>query len=93
MATDGWQAALASPILELLNVRFVLAHPHFDLRPGGWQLRWEDANLRIWEMSPSRQLPRAYTVPRADHTLIRHIPANAIHTRECLVAQRARARS
>ena len=64
-----WQAALASPILELLNVRFVLAHPQFDLRPGGWQLRWENANLRIWEMSLSRQLPRAYTVPRVDHAL------------------------
>ena len=66
---DGWQAALASPVLELLNVRFVLAHPQFDLRPGDWQLRWEDANLRIWEMSLSRQLPRAYTVPRVDHAL------------------------
>ena len=66
---SDWQAALASPILELLNIRFVLARPQFDLRPGGWLLRWEDANLRIWEMPPARQLPRAYTVPRADHTL------------------------
>ena len=90
---DGWQTALASPVLELLNVRFVLAHPQFDLRPGGWQLRWEDANLRIWEMSLSRQLPRAYTVPRADHTLIRHIPARAVHAREYLATQLARARS
>ena len=59
-----WQAALASPILELLNVRYVLAHPQFDLQPEGWLLRWEEPKLRIWEMPEARQLPRAYTVPQ-----------------------------
>ena len=67
--SDGWQAALASPVLELLNVRFVLAHPQFELEPEGWQLRWQDDKLQIWEMPESRQLPRAYTVSRATHSI------------------------
>ena len=57
-----WRTALNSPVLELLSVRFVLAHPQFDLQPEGWLLRWQNETLRIWEMPESRQLPRAYTV-------------------------------
>ncbi len=64
-----WQTALESPTLERLNVRFVLAHPPFDLQPLGWLLRWQSDSLRIWEMPASRQLPRAYTVPRTAQLL------------------------
>lgn len=64
-----WQTALESPTLERLNVRFVLAHPQFDLQAMGWLLRWQSDRLRIWEMPEARQLPRAYTVPQNSQSL------------------------
>ncbi|NWF70464.1 MAG: flippase [Chloroflexi bacterium] len=51
--------ALESPLLDLLNVRYVVAHLTTDLP--GWTVVYEDAALRIWE-NPGA-VPRAYIVP------------------------------
>ncbi len=61
---ENYEQVLASPILELLNIRFLVAHRQFELGTQGWQLRWEDERLRIWEMAEGRQLPRAYAIPK-----------------------------
>jgi O-antigen/teichoic acid export membrane protein len=51
-------ASLESPLLDLLNVRYVVTH--LDTTIPDWQIVYEDEALRIWE-NPNA-VPRAYLV-------------------------------
>ncbi|MFN8372230.1 MAG: oligosaccharide flippase family protein [Anaerolineae bacterium] len=50
--------SLESPLLDLLNVRYVLSNLSTDIP--GWNIVYEDAAVRIWE-NPGA-MPRAYVV-------------------------------
>ncbi|RMF77420.1 MAG: hypothetical protein D6737_17745, partial [Chloroflexi bacterium] len=54
--------ALDSPLLDLLNVRYVMTHNFTMLED--WPLVYEDEAVRIWENVDA--VPRAYVVPAAD---------------------------
>lgn len=55
-------AALTSPYLDLLNVRYVIAQPTTDLSGvPGYALAYEDAAVRIWENTD--HFPRAFFIP------------------------------
>ncbi|MCS7070637.1 MAG: hypothetical protein NZM00_03970, partial [Anaerolinea sp.] len=55
-------AALTSPYLDLLNVRFVITGPAVDLGAvPGYRLIYEDAAVRIWENLD--HFPRAFLIP------------------------------
>ncbi len=51
--------ALESPLLDLLNVRYVVTESTID--DPGWPLVYEDAAVRIYENT--HVMPRAYTLP------------------------------
>lgn len=55
-------ASLESPLLDLLNVRYVVSHLSTEIPD--WTLVYEDEAVRIWE-NPSA-VPRAYLVPAAE---------------------------
>jgi O-antigen/teichoic acid export membrane protein len=54
---DYREALVDSPILDALNVRFLLTHSTTDIDVPGYELVYEDAGVRIWENSDA--LPRA----------------------------------
>ncbi len=63
---DGFdpQQALTSPILDLLNLRYVVSGAATTITAPGYTLAYEDQAVRIWERASA--LPRAYTVDQLD---------------------------
>ena len=59
----GYEAALQSDLLNLLNVRYVLTAPDFEMRVPGWQDVYRQ-EVAIWENK--NVMPRAFTVDKAD---------------------------
>ena len=60
-APFDYRVALESPILDALNVRYVITHLTTSLEDmPGYTLAYEDEALRIWERVNA--LPRAYTI-------------------------------
>lgn len=60
-----YRSALTSPLLDLLNVRYVLAHRSFDLSAlPGYERAYEDEALTLWLNTDAA--PRAFTVRAAD---------------------------
>jgi O-antigen/teichoic acid export membrane protein len=59
----GYHQALDSPLFDLLNVRYVIAHRDTFVYFQEWKLVYEDAGVRIWENDSL--VPRAYTVASA----------------------------
>jgi O-antigen/teichoic acid export membrane protein len=62
-----YHTALDSPLLDLLNVRYVMTHKNVTVNVQGWQLVYEDEAVRIWENDSL--VPRAYTVAPNDVSL------------------------
>lgn len=65
-----YREALTSPLLDALNVRYVITHTATSLDDvPGYALAYEDAAVRIWENAD--YLPRAYIVPDSAISLTR----------------------
>ncbi len=60
---SSYQSTLASDLLNLLNLRFVLTAPDFEMRLPGWKDVYRQ-EVAIWENSNA--LPRAFAVDKAD---------------------------
>jgi O-antigen/teichoic acid export membrane protein len=63
----GYHRALDSPLLDLLNVRYVMTHKTTAVNFQEWKLVYEDEAVRIWENDSL--VPRAYLLPENDPTL------------------------
>ena len=59
----GYEGALQSDLLNLLNLRFVLTAPDFEMRLPGWRDVYRQ-EVAIWENE--NVMPRAFTVDKAD---------------------------
>jgi O-antigen/teichoic acid export membrane protein len=46
---EGWEARLESPLLDALNVRYLLTYADQDVSAPGWTLAYSDNALRIYE--------------------------------------------
>ncbi len=60
---SSYQSTLASDLVNLLNLRFVLTAPDFEMRLPGWKDVYRQ-EVAIWENSNA--LPRAFAVDKAD---------------------------
>ncbi|MDX2141461.1 MAG: oligosaccharide flippase family protein [Chloroflexota bacterium] len=58
---DGWETRIESPLLDALNVRFLLTYSDQDVSVPGWTLAYSDDALRIYENT--NVFPRAYLLP------------------------------
>ncbi|HVU15069.1 MAG TPA: flippase, partial [Phototrophicaceae bacterium] len=66
---DGFDPhkALESPILDLLNVRYVITDTTTTIDEPDYSIAYQDKAVIIWQRSdPSKALPRAYTVDQLD---------------------------
>jgi len=59
----GYALALDHPLLDLLNVRYVVTHHDTIIPFQEWELVYTDEAVAIWENDSA--LPRAYTVPQS----------------------------
>ncbi len=59
------QQALESPLLDLLNVRYVVTAASTAITQPDWSQVYADKAVRIYQKAASRDLPRAYTVAAA----------------------------
>ena len=59
----GYQATLTSDLLSLLNLRYVLTAPDFEMRLPGWKDVYRQ-EVAIWENQ--NVMPRAFSVDKAD---------------------------
>ncbi len=59
----GYQRLLQSDLLSLLNVRYLLTAPDFEMRVPGWVEVYRQ-EVAIWENEA--EMPRAFTVAKAD---------------------------
>lgn len=60
---SSYQSTLASDLLNLFNLRYVLTAPDFEMRLPGWKDVYRQ-EVAIWENSNA--LPRAFSVDKAD---------------------------
>lgn len=60
---SSYQSTLASDLLNLFNLRYVLTAPDFEMRLPGWKDVYRQ-EVAIWENSNA--LPRAFAVDKAD---------------------------
>jgi len=60
---SSYQSTLASDLLNLLNLRYVLTAPDFEMRLPGWRDVYRQ-EVAIWENSNA--LPRAFAIDKAD---------------------------
>jgi O-antigen/teichoic acid export membrane protein len=63
----GYHRTLDSPLLDLLNVRYVITHKNTTIYFQEWKLAYEDEAVRIWENDSL--VPRAYLLPENDPTI------------------------
>jgi O-antigen/teichoic acid export membrane protein len=61
---EHYPEALDSPLLDVLNVRYVLTRPDRELDHAGVELVYDGGEMRIYRRE--RALPRAFFVPRAE---------------------------